>query len=100
MAYIGAIICVLIALTLSVDFFSKDSDSELDKTLIESAFNGDVAQVENCLNSGLYVDIRDSKKSTLLIISSANNHYRTAKLLLERGANPNARNSYGETALM
>jgi len=46
------------------------------------------------------IDIRDSLGDTALILSAAQGHYYTVKILLDNGADVNARNKSGTTALM
>lgn len=55
--------------------------------------------IERLLDRGIPVDVRDSFGNTLLITASQNGNKKIAKLVLRRGANINARNFKGNTAL-
>lgn len=48
---------------------------------------------------GVPVDVRDNHGNTVLIIACQNGHKRALKAALRRGADPNARNSLGNTGL-
>lgn len=48
---------------------------------------------------GVPIDVRDGHGNTVLIIACQNGHKRALKASLRRGADPNARNSLGNTGL-
>lgn len=48
---------------------------------------------------GVPVDVRDDHGNTVLIIACQNGHKRALKAALRRGADPNATNALGNTAL-
>lgn len=55
--------------------------------------------VENMLDTGIPVDIRNEFGDTLLIVAAQNGNKRIAKAALRRGANINIRNYKGNTPL-
>lgn len=55
--------------------------------------------IEDLLDRGLPVDVRDDFGNTLLTTASQNGNKRVAKLVMRRGANINARNHKGNTPL-
>jgi hypothetical protein len=63
------------------------------------ARHGRTDDIEDLLDRGLPVDVRDVFGNTLLTIASQNGNKRVAKLVLRRGANINARNHKGNTPL-
>lgn len=71
-----------------------------DKALIESAFNGDLAEVEVLLDKGASIEATDPKDRTALIWAAANGHAAVVELLHAKGADINAQDIDGQTALM
>jgi hypothetical protein len=66
----------------------------------EAAVHGNVAFARCLLDLGVPVDHRDKSGSTALYVAALNGHLELARLLLERGADPNARcGDYGEAPL-
>lgn len=63
------------------------------------ARHGRCEEMEKLLDLGIPVDIRDEYGSTLLIVACQNGNKKIAKSALRRGANINARNFKGNTAL-
>ena len=63
------------------------------------ARHGRTDDIEDLLDRGLPVDVRDEFGNTLLTIASQNGNKRVAKLVLRRGSNINARNHKGNTPL-
>jgi uncharacterized protein len=81
-----------------------------DRAFLLYVFWGHTALVRALLDRGIHVDARDSRGRTPLMWAAAysddrhgsltERHLEIARLLLERGADPNVRNRYGLTALM
>lgn len=74
--------------------------SQYDKALIQSAYDGSLADVEILVGKGAVVDSRDMKKRTPLILAASNGHTAVVELLFSAGADINARDSSGQTALI
>ncbi len=64
-----------------------------------AAIYGRVRVLRAMLERSVPVDLRDRNGRTLLMMAAENGHRETVKLLLERGANPNATSALGETVL-
>ena len=74
--------------------------SYLDKQLIEAVRNGNISRVESLLDRGADVNVRAGYYGwTPLMVAVYYGHPDIAKLLIERGANVNARDRYGHTPL-
>jgi len=58
-----------------------------------------VEDMEAVLDRGVPVNVRDQYGNTLLIVSCQNGHKRAAKMALRKGADINARNYKGNSAL-
>ncbi len=70
--------------------------------LFSAAHNGDVGCVKTLLAQGIPVDVRDPMgKGTALMVAAHNpGGVESCRVLLDRGANINATNVFGNTALM
>lgn len=75
------------------------SPSELKEQAFVAAKSGDLAALEQMLDSGVDVNARDGENDTPLIESARRGHADLAKLLLSRGADVEARNDERVTAL-
>jgi ankyrin repeat protein len=91
---------------------SKDQDANTKKkqkglsddevTFIEAARKGDNETVKRFLDSGMSVNLldkRDKELSTVLMVAAMAGQTETAKVLLARGAEVNAKTKQGRTAL-
>src|SRR5262249_59273446 len=63
------------------------------------AGSGDAEALRRLLDSGVEVDFRDQTKATPLMIASAAGKLASVKVLVERGADVDAADRDGETAL-
>jgi uncharacterized protein len=93
-------IATLILLASAFAAHTADVLGPRDKGLIESAFNGDVAEVEVLLDKGASIDATDPKGRTALIWAAANGHVAVVEFLHAKGADVNAQDTDGQTALM
>ena len=78
---------------------SKKIQKKLDSELIEAAkdWKGNrIADIITLLDQGANVNATDKRRRTPLHFASHNNDPQTVKLLLERGANPNAFAYFGD----
>jgi len=78
------------------------SPKQLNTQLFNAAEKGDIAKIEQALAQGADVNYSCSEECkgwTPVMIAAAENHPEAVKLLLEKGANPNAQNRYGRSAL-
>lgn len=73
-----------------------------DNQIINSAFDGDIETVRKLIKNGVNIYAVDKRKSweTALIAAACNRHLDVASALLAAGADINAKNNYGITALM
>ena len=79
----------------------KDIAEMIDREirLIEVAGKGDNKALQEFLDKDAYVNVRDPAGRTPLIEATWYNHPETVKLLLAKGANPNAKKSDGVSPL-
>jgi ankyrin repeat protein len=69
-------------------------------SIFDSIRRGDVAALRSTLNQSDQISSRDPQANTPLIYAAAYADVRTVRLLLEKGADANATNTAGVTALM
>lgn len=71
--------------------------------LVDAAYNGDVAKVQELLNAGTNVDDRASDGQTPLMVAAMKGYdescVEVVKLLLKNGANVNATDILGSSAV-
>ena len=70
-----------------------------DDKLRESAKNGDLEKVKECIANGADVNVKRKYDETALMGASQNGHFEIVKYLVENGADVNAKNNGGKTAL-
>ena len=69
-------------------------------TLVQALLKGDIGSAQEMLNSGTSLEGSYGKSSwTVLHYVAENNVLPSARWLLARGANPNARDNFGQTPL-
>src|SRR5258708_8292037 len=68
--------------------------------LVRAAYNRDIAQVRELLAKGANPDGKDDSGSTALMVFVNRNDVKGTKLLLEHGADANAKSNRGVTCLM
>mmetsp|Transcript_7720 Transcript_7720/g.24290 ORF Transcript_7720/g.24290 Transcript_7720/m.24290 type:complete len:1199 (+) Transcript_7720:59-3655(+) len=78
---------------------NSDRFAELENTAFVRCKLGHTDGVEECLDQEVAIENRDEHGNTLVIISAQQNNKKMLKLLLRRGADINAQNSTGNTAL-
>ena len=72
----------------------------INEKLLESIFNEDLEQVKECLAQGANVNDDNGKSyEPPIILVSINGNLEIAKLLIQHGADVNAKNNKNETAL-
>ena len=72
----------------------------LQNELLQSAMQGDAAQVAESLKRGAEVNGQDEQKRSALMLAGFEGHTEVAKFLLEHGADANLADINGRTALM
>ncbi len=72
---------------------------ELLALAIEFARSGENEELQKMVAHGLPDNLQDHKGNTLLMLAVYNDHYATAKMLLEHGASVDKRNDRGQTPL-
>ena len=78
----------------------KDEDAvAFAQGIFELARNGGAGPLSVMLDAGVPVNMRTSEGETLLILASKHGHPETVRLLLEKGADREAKDSNGNTAL-
>jgi ankyrin repeat protein len=73
--------------------------SSKEKALIQSAYDGKLAEVEVLVAKGVSVNLADKKKRTPLMLAAYNGHTSVVEFLYGKGADINAKDSGGQTAL-
>ena len=68
--------------------------------LFSAARENNVKQIEELISNGKHVDEANQRGFTPLILAIYNNSSDVAKVLLSKGANPNAQDLSGNNALM
>jgi len=75
------------------------SEKFLPDGAADLARNGDAAGLGALLKGGLFVDLRDAKGNTLLMIAAYQGRAETVAMLLKAGAQVDLRNEKGQTPL-
>ena len=70
-----------------------------DNSISNSAFNGNLDEVKAFVKNGADVNLIDENENRPIINAAQMQHFEVVKFLLSKGANVDAKNSYGETAL-
>jgi len=78
---------------------TPQSQSPKERALIQSAYDGKLAEVEVLVAKGVSVNLVDKKKRTLLMLAAYNGHTSVVEFLYGKGADINAKDSGGQTAL-
>ena len=78
---------------------TPQSQSPKEKALIQSAYDGKLAEVEVLVAKGVSVNLADMKKRTPLMLAAYNGHTSVVEFLYGKGADINAKDSGGQTAL-
>jgi ankyrin repeat protein len=88
------------ALQLLKEAGANIADASVKDQLFYAATIGNVKQVQQLLDKGVKVDVTDPiDNSTALIMAAEKGHKKVVTLLLENGADINAANNFGGTAL-
>ena len=78
---------------------TPQSQSPNERALIQSAYDGKLAEVEVLVAKGISVNLADMKKRTPLMLAAYNGHTSVVEFLYGKGADINAKDSGGQTAL-
>ncbi|HEU5484364.1 MAG TPA: ankyrin repeat domain-containing protein [Microlunatus sp.] len=73
---------------------------ERGQRLISAARDGDTDRVERLLEQGASIAARDTSGATALVAAAYGNHLEIARLLLEAGADPNAKDETVQSAYL
>ena len=74
--------------------------SQTDNALVQSAFDGKLAEVEFLVAKGAAVNAQADKNRTPLMLAASNGHTSVVEFLVSKGAEVNAKDSGGQTSLM
>eukprot|EP00762_Andalucia_godoyi_P005312 ANDGO_06837.mRNA.1 Putative ankyrin repeat protein PA3287 len=77
---------------------SEDAKEKVKRVFSKARHNKPL-EVEELLDQGVNVDVRDAFGNTLMIIAAQNGHKPVMKALLKRSCDPNAQNNKGQTPL-
>jgi uncharacterized protein len=69
---------------------TPDPTADASTRLLAAATSGDVAAVAQALDEGAPIGARDANDRTALLLAATFDHVDVARLLIERGADPNA----------
>ena len=76
----------------------------MDDVLIEKWFTaaseGDIKTLEECLNAGIYIDVKNKIGSTALFMAVCHKRYEIIEFIINKGANVNCQNPSGNNTLM
>ncbi len=76
----------------------SSADPEVDRALIEAARRGNAAEVERLLGDGASVTAADASGATALVAAAYGNHVDVARVLIEAGADVNAKDQTEQSA--
>ena len=85
-----SLVCVLLLTQGAVWLQAQSSESPLDRQLLMAAGKGDVAAVADLLTKGANVNATNRYGTSALFIAADRANLELVKLLLDRGAEPNA----------
>lgn len=84
---------------LAVKASARGSQIQHDQAFVGAASNGDTARMEALLDHGEAVNATSFDNSSGLWSAASNRHFSAVRLLLLRGANPEAPSQFGQTPL-
>ena len=86
--------------TTKVQVRGSDREGELDVPILAAAYNGNIEAVKQHLAAGTDVNVKGGfADGTPLHYATANGHKEIAELLIEKGADVNAKDKYERTPL-
>jgi len=77
-----------------------DSMNPIDKTLIQSAYKGNLEEVKAMVEKGADVNLADTKGRTPLLFATYNKHFSIVEFLVSNDADVNLKDGDNQTALM
>jgi hypothetical protein len=93
------VLTLVLVLTIGVCSGAYFYHVRLNRELRRAAAGGDTKSVVRCLKQGAAINTETKYKETPLLLAARRGSMPTVRLLLERGAKVDARDSAGETAL-
>ena len=94
---------IFISLFSNISAFAQNGKLTKDeRALLDAAKNGKVKNVERLLKKDININVADTEgaKNTALIYAAGSGHKDVVKTLVDAGADINARNEEGETAII
>jgi ankyrin repeat protein len=82
---------LVISTCLLVSLLLEASGANLDESLLNAVDRGDVAETRKALQTGAKVDLRNNQGRTPLMIAANAGHFDVATILVDKGADVNAR---------
>ena len=94
------LLCGIVSFGLSLPGAGSISAAEHEHLLFRTIRRGDVELLTSLLRQGTPVNLRAADKTTALMVAALHGNARSVELLLDHGADPNASNDIGVTALL
>ena len=91
---------LILPLATSAEEAAKKPAPISQQEVVEAALYGKVETIKKALAQGYEIDSRDPEKRTALMYASFNGQTSIAKMLIEAGADVNAQDTVGTSALM
>lgn len=76
---------------LTITGVAMSASASKERKLLDAAATGDVATIQSLLKDGVTADTRNDHRQTALLVATHNNQIEAAKVLIDAGADVNAK---------